>query len=51
MLSIQNAKNLKYKEVVLPENVNNNKTGYHAECYSKFTVVGRNTPPKNEGVE
>ena len=36
---------------VLPEIVNNNKTGYHVECYRKCTVVGRNTPPKNEGVE
>ena len=36
VLSIRKAKNLKYKEVVLPENVNK-KTGYHAECYRKFT--------------
>ena len=51
VLSIWKAKNLKYKEVVLPENVNNKKTGYHAECYREFTVMGRNTPPKNDDVE
>ena len=51
MLSIGEAKNLKYKEVVLPENVNNKKTGYHTECYTKFTALGRNAPPKNDDVE
>ena len=50
VLSIRKAKNLKYKEVVLPENVNK-KTGYHAECYRKFTALGRNAPPKNDNVE
>ena len=51
VLSIRKAKNLKYKEVVLPENVNNKKTGYHTECYTKFTALGRNAPPKNDDVE
>ena len=51
VLSIRKAKNLKYKEVVLPENVNNKKTGYHAECYRKFTALGRNAPRKNDDVE
>ena len=51
VLSIQKVKNLKYKEVVLPENVNNKKTGYHAECCRKFTALGRNAPPKNDDVE
>ena len=51
MLSIQKAKNLKYKEVVLPENINNKKTGYHAECYRKFTALVRNEPPQNDDVE
>ena len=50
VLSIRKAKNLKYKEVVLPENVNK-KTGYHAECYRKFTALGRNTLPKCDDVE
>ena len=45
------AKNLKYKEVVLPENVNNKRTGYHAECDRKFADLGRNAPPKNDDVE
>ena len=44
-------KNLKYKEVVLPENINNKKTGYHAEYYREFTALGRNGPPKNDDVE
>ena len=44
-------KNLKYKEVVLHENVNNKKTGYHAEYYREFTALGRNEPPKNDDVE
>ena len=47
VLSIRKVKNQKYKEVVLPETVNNNKTGYHAECYRKFTALGRNASPKN----
>ena len=51
VLSIRKAKNLKYKEVVLPENVNNKKTGYHAECFRKFTALGRNAPQKNDDVE
>ena len=51
MLSIGRAKNLKYKEVVLPENVNIKKTGYYAECYRKFIALGRNGPPKNDDVE
>ena len=51
VLSIGEAKNLKYKEVVLPENVNNKKTGYHAECFRKFTALGRNAPRKNDDVE
>ena len=51
VLSIRKAKNLKYKEVVLPENVNNKKTGYHAECYRKFTALGRNPPRKNDDDE
>ena len=51
VLSIRKAKNLKYKEVVLPENVNNKKTGYHAECYRNFTALGRNALPKNDTVE
>ena len=51
VLSIRKAKNLKYKEVVLPENVNNKKTGYHAECFRKFTALGRNAPRKNDDVE
>ena len=51
VLSIRKTKNLKYKEVVLPENVNNKKTGYHAECYRKFIALGRNAPPKNDNVE
>ena len=51
VLSIRKAKNQKYKEVVLPETVNNKKTGYHAECYRKFTALGRNAPPKNDNVE
>ena len=51
VLSIRKAKNLKYKEVVLSENVNNKKTGYHAEFYRKFTALGRNAPPKNDDVE
>ena len=50
VLSIRKAKNLKYKEVVLPENVNK-KTGYHAECYRKFTALGRNPPRKNDADE
>ena len=51
VLSIRKAENLKYKEVVLSENVNNKKTGYHAEFYRKFTALGRNAPPKNDDVE
>ena len=51
VISIRKAKNLKYKEVVLPENVNNKKTGYHAECFRKFTALGRNAPRKNDDVE
>ena len=51
MLSIRKAENLKYKEVILSENVNNKKTGYHAEIYRKFTALGRNAPPKNDDVE
>ena len=51
VLSILKAKNLKYKQVVLPENVNNKKTGYPAKCYKKFTALGRNAPPKNDDVE
>ena len=50
VISIRKAKNLKYKEVVLPENVNK-KTGYHAECYRKFTALGRNPPRKNDDDE
>ena len=49
--SIRKGKNLKYKEVVLPENLNNKKTGYHAECYRKFIALGRNVPLKNDNVE
>ena len=37
--------------MVPPENVNNNKTGYHAECYRKFTTLGRNVPSKNGNVD
>ena len=44
-------KNVKYKEVVLLENNNNKKTGYHAECHRKFTALGRNATPKNDNVE
>ena len=51
VLSIRKAKNLKYKEVVWPKNVNNEKTGYYAECYRKFTALGRNAPPRNDNVE
>ena len=51
VLSIRKARNLKCKELLLPENVYNNKTGYHAECYRKFTALGRNAPPKNDDVE
>ena len=51
VLSRRKVKNLKYKEVILPENLNNKKTGYHAECYRKFTALGRNAPPKNDDVE
>ena len=51
VLSIRKAKNQKYKEVVLPETVNNKKTGYHAECYRKFTALGRNPPRKNDDDE
>ena len=47
VLSIRKARNLKCKELLLPENVYNNKTGYHAECYRKFTALGRNASPKN----
>ena len=50
MLSIRKAKNLKYKEVVPPENVNK-KAGHHADCYTKFTDLERNAPPKNDSVE
>ena len=50
VLSIRKAKNLKYKEVVPPENVNK-KAGYHADCYRKFTDLERNAPPKNDSVE
>ena len=51
MISIGKAKNLKYKEVVLPGNVNDKKSGYHAKCCKKFTVLGRNAPPKNYDVQ
>ena len=51
VLSIQKAKNLKYKEMVLPENVNNKKTGYYADCYRKFTALERNALSKNDIVE
>ena len=51
VLSIPKVKNLKYKKVVLPGNVNNKKTGYHPECYRKFTALGRNVPPKNNDFE
>ena len=51
LVSIRKAKNPKYKEVVLPENVNNKNAGYHAECYRKFTALGRNAPRKNDDVE
>ena len=27
------------------------KTGYHAQCYRKFTALGRNAPPKNDNVQ
>ena len=37
--------------MVLPGNVNDKKTGYHAECYRKFTDLGRNAPPKIDDVE
>ena len=37
--------------MVLPENFNNKKTGYHTECYKKFTALGRNALPKNDNVE
>ena len=50
VLSIRKAKNLKYKEVVPPENVNK-KADYHADCYRKFTDLERNAPPKNDSVE
>ena len=50
VLSIRKAKNLKYKELVLRENINNKKTGYHAECCRKFNALGRNAPPKNDDV-
>ena len=39
VLSIRKLKILKYKEFVLSENINNKKTGYHAECYRKFTAL------------
>ena len=51
VLLIRKAKNLKYKEVVLPENVNNKKTGYHAKCYRKFTALVKNAPSKKDDVE
>ena len=51
VLSIRKVKNRKYKEVVLPENVNNKKTRYHAEYYRKFTALGRNAAPQNDDVE
>ena len=55
LLSIRKTKNLKYKEVVLPEQQKNmlttKKTGYHADCYRKFIALGRNAPPKNDDVE
>ena len=51
VLSIRKAEHLKCKEVVLPENVNNKKNGYHAECYRKFSDLGRNAPPKIDDVE
>ena len=44
------SENLKYKELVLRENINNKKTGYHAECCRKFNALGRNAPPKNDDV-
>ena len=51
VLSTRKTKNLKYKEVVLPETVSNKKTGYHAECYGTLTAFGRNAPPKNNNNE
>ena len=55
LLSIRKTKNLKYKEVVLPEQQKNmlttKKTGYHADCCRKFIALRRNTSPKNDDVE
>ena len=55
LLSIRKTKNLKYKEVVLPEQQKNmlttKKTGYHTDCFRKFIALGRNAPPKNDDVE
>ena len=51
VLVIRKAENLKYKEVILPENVNIKKSANHAECYRKFTALGRNAPPKNDDVQ
>ena len=55
LLSIRKTKNLKYKEVVLPEQQKNmlttKKTGYHADCCRKFIALERNAPPKNDDVE
>ena len=36
--------------MALPENVNSKKTRNPAECYRKFTALGRNAPLKNDDV-
>ena len=51
VLSIRKVKNLKHKEVVLPENINNKKTRYHPEYYRKFNALERNVPLKKDDVE
>ena len=38
ILKIRKEHNFKYRDVILPNEVNSNK-GYHVKCYSKFLAV------------
>ena len=44
-------KKLNYKEVVFSGNDDSNKTEYPAECFIKFTALGKNAPSKNDDVK
>ena len=51
MLFIPKEKNLKYKKVVLPENVNNKKMDIMMNVIGNLLPFGRNAPTKNNNVE